>query len=77
MKQLLQLEELTEFILAAYFATLLPYAWWWYWVLFLTPDVGMLGYVINARVGALTYNLFHHKAVALAVLLAGFAFAEY
>lgn len=28
MKHLLKLEELAELILAAYLATLLPYAWW-------------------------------------------------
>jgi len=31
----------------------------------------MLGYIINARVGAFTYNLFHHKAVAIGCWLAG------
>jgi hypothetical protein len=28
----------------------------------------MLGYLINTSVGAISYNLFHHKMIALAVL---------
>ncbi|WP_218145462.1 DUF4260 domain-containing protein [Parapedobacter koreensis] len=45
----------------------------WVWILlFFSPDVSMLGYVVNSRVGAFTYNLFHHRAVALAVLTVGY-----
>ena len=41
----------------------------WTWViLFFTPDIGMLGYLVNSRFGAVTYNLFHHKGIAIAVL---------
>lgn len=65
MKNLIRLEE------ALMLKTHLSYDWWLYWVLFLTPDIGMLGYVINTRVGAFTYNLFHHKGLAIALLLAG------
>lgn len=72
MKTLLKLEEGAELLLAIVLAyTTLPFAWWWYWALFLTPDVGMLGYAVNARVGALTYNLLHHKAVAIACYVLG------
>lgn len=34
-------------------------------LLFFSPDVSMLGYLINSRVGAITYNLFHHKGLAV------------
>ncbi|WP_345949683.1 DUF4260 domain-containing protein [Mucilaginibacter sp. PAMB04274] len=45
----------------------------WLWVLlFFSPDFSMLGYVANARIGAFTYNLFHHRGVALALLATGF-----
>ncbi|RYY08734.1 MAG: DUF4260 family protein, partial [Chitinophagaceae bacterium] len=37
----------------------------------LLPDLSMLGYLINTRAGALTYNLVHHKMLALAVLIIG------
>ncbi|TPG66408.1 DUF4260 domain-containing protein [Hymenobacter nivis] len=72
MKRLLQLEELAELSFAAVVFAHLPYAWWWLPALFLVPDLSMLGYLAGPRAGALAYNLAHHKAVALAVGLAGY-----
>ena len=44
----------------------------WVWIpLFFSPDISMLGYLFNTRVGAITYNLFHHKGIALAVMAIG------
>ena len=38
----------------------------WVWILiFFSPDLSMLGYLINSKVGAFTYNLFHHKGLAI------------
>jgi hypothetical protein len=34
-------------------------SWLLFVLLFLLPDVSMIGYVINARVGAMTYNAVH------------------
>ncbi len=55
----------------------LPYSWWVFAALFLTPDLSMLGYLINARVGAATYNIVHHKGIALAIYIAGIYFHSY
>lgn len=45
----------------------------WAWVLlFFSPDLSMLGYLVNTRVGAFIYNLFHHRGLALALLATGF-----
>jgi hypothetical protein len=71
MKTILKLEEIAQLALAAYLAMQLPYAGWIYWALFLTPDISMLGYLVNTRLGALAYNLFHHKGVAIALYLFG------
>ena len=40
-------------------------------ILILLPDIGMLGYVINSNIGAFVYNIFHHKGIALGILIAG------
>lgn len=32
----------------------------------------MLGYLVNTKVGAFVYNLFHHKGIALIVAAIGF-----
>lgn len=71
MKKILNLEEAVQFAFAIFLNMYLPYAWWWYWVWFLVPDVSMLGYVVNTKVGAITYNFIHHKGVALIIYVIG------
>ncbi|MCU0424063.1 MAG: DUF4260 domain-containing protein [Candidatus Kapabacteria bacterium] len=71
MKTLLKLEETALFALSLVAFAQLPYAWWWYPALILLPDVSMLGYLINPRVGASLYNLVHHKAFAVVVWFLG------
>jgi hypothetical protein len=41
-------------------------------LLFFSPDLSMLGYLLSSRIGAFTYNLFHHRGLALALLATGF-----
>jgi hypothetical protein len=69
MKHLLQAEAIVPFILSVVLLNLLPvhFAWWAWILLFLAPDMGMIGYVINNKVGAFVYNLFHHQLVAVIV----------
>jgi hypothetical protein len=73
MKTTLKLEELVMFGASIYIFQHLEYAWWWYPALILLPDVSMLGYLFNPRVGAFTYNLGHHKGLALLALMIGFS----
>ena len=72
MKTLLRLEEAAMLALAIYLNSFLPFAGWVFWALFLAPDIGMLGYLVNPRIGALTYNFLHHKGLAIALYFAGF-----
>lgn len=74
MKSILKLEELLEFALGIYLFSTLSYAWWWFLVLILLPDIGMVGYLVNTKTGALTYNVFHHKGLAILILLIGIYF---
>lgn len=71
MRNLIKLEELFLFLLSIYLFNQLDYVWWWYALLFLAPDLGMIGYLISPQVGAQTYNLLHHKAIAVALFLIG------
>lgn len=71
MKSLIRLEELLLAALAFYLFLSLDYAWWWFLVLFLAPDLSMIGYLAGPRVGARAYNLFHHKGVAVALFILG------
>lgn len=77
MKNLLRIEELLQLILCAYLSHQLPYAGWLYWALFLTPDMGMLGYLIDTKIGAALYNIFHHKGIAIAFYITGLVLANH
>ncbi len=74
MKNLLQLEELGQFLFAIFLFTQLSYSWWLFPACLLLPDLSMAGYLINPKAGAWSYNFFHHKLVAILVLIAGFLF---
>lgn len=71
MKDLIKLEELAQFILGIVLFSQLHFAWWWFLVLILTPDVSMIGYAVNPRIGAMLYNIFHHKALGIAFMVFG------
>ncbi len=75
MKTTLKTEEAMMFALSLFLFHQLHYSWLWFWILFLTPDVGMLGYVINTRIGAISYNTFHHKGIAILIFVIGFYFS--
>jgi hypothetical protein len=77
MKTLLKTEEAVQLVFAVYLNTFLPYAWWWYWAFFLLPDIGFIGYAVNTRIGAFTYNILHHKGIALAIYILGFSFTNF
>lgn len=72
MNKLLKLEELGQFLLSIFLFSELDYSWWVFPVCLLLPDFSMLGYVVNAQLGAWIYNFFHHKFLAIAVLVLGY-----
>ncbi|HRE74290.1 MAG TPA: DUF4260 domain-containing protein [Flavobacteriales bacterium] len=71
MKHLLTLEEAAQFLLSILLFNQLHYAWWVFPAWLLVPDLSMIGYVINTQIGALLYNFFHHKLLAIAVYALG------
>ena len=71
MRNLLRLEEVAMFVLGIFMYGLLGYPWWLFFVLLLTPDIGMLGYLMNERARAIGYNLFHHKGIAILLYFLG------
>lgn len=71
MKIILKLEEALMFALGIYLFSLLDYQWWWFLVLILAPDIGMVGYAFGNKIGALMYNIFHYKGLAIIMYLIG------
>lgn len=72
MKNLLKLEELGQFVLSIFLFNQLDYAWWVFPACILLPDLSMVGYLTNPKIGAWLYNFFHHKLIAIAILILGF-----
>lgn len=74
MKIILKLEEAAMAAVAIYFLGLydLGLSVWVWCLLFFTPDIGMLGYLVNTKTGAAMYNIFHHKGIALAIAAFGY-----
>lgn len=73
MKKLIQAEAIVPFLISLLLINRLPvHLAWWIWILiFLAPDLSMLGYLINNKIGAFTYNLFHHQLIAILIAGAG------
>jgi hypothetical protein len=71
MKNLLKLEEAAMFLLSICLFGQLHYAWYWWLIWILAPDLSMLAYLAGNRAGALGYNFVHHKGVAIVVYLTG------
>lgn len=71
MKTILKLEDCGVLLLSVFLFSQLSFAWWWFLVLFLTPDVGFVGYAFNTKIGAFCYNILHHKGVAVVFYILG------
>lgn len=71
MEYLVKLEELSLFGLALFLFSQLDYGWGTYALLFLAPDLSMIGYLTNTRLGSWTYNLIHHKGLSVALYILG------
>ena len=52
-------------------------SWGWFAALFLVPDLSMLGYLINAKVGATSYNAVHSTLGGLGLAALGFALGSH
>jgi hypothetical protein len=69
---LLHIEEAVLLLLTLFAYQHLHYSWLFFAILFLTPDLFMLGYLLNTRIGTATYNLAHTLTLPLTLLLASY-----
>lgn len=74
MKQILKLEQIAFFVLGVFLFSQTDYSWWWFLALFLVPDISILGYLVNPKIGATFYNISHHYAVAIGIYFIGIYF---
>ncbi len=62
-------------VIALYYQPI-HFAWWQWIFIFFLPDISMLGYLVNVRVGGILYNVAHHKMVAGLFIIAGLVFQQ-
>ena len=72
MKRVIILEEIAMFGLALFAFASMDFSWWLFPALLLAPDISMIGYAAGNRFGAILYNIFHHKALAVCIFICGF-----
>lgn len=75
-KILLHIEGLAVLLLSLYLYESNEFSWILFLVLLFVPDVSMVGYLINQKVGALIYNLFHTYIIAIIVVFIGLFFTN-
>lgn len=69
-----KIESLFILIATVYFYHSLQYTFFWFFILLLSIDLCMLGYLHNNRVGAHTYNIGHIYAFPMLLLILGSIF---
>jgi len=73
---LLRLEGAVVFIVALMLYSRSGSGWLMFAVLFFVPDVSMIGYIVNTRVGAALYNIIHAYVLPAALGLIGLWLAD-
>lgn len=72
----LRLEGFAVFAMAIFAYAHAGHSWLLLAILFLSPDLSIVGYLMGSRIGATIYNLFHSYAGPAALWLAGLAFGK-
>ena len=76
MNVILKIEEAAIFMFCLFLFSQLDFAWWWFPALLLLPDVSMIGYLINPKIGAYTYNFLHHRFTATVVAVYALSYGD-
>ena len=67
---LLSLEGLALFIGSIVLYAYTGGSWWLFLLLLLSPDLAMVGYMLNTRLGAMSYNAIHTTVFPLVLAIA-------
>lgn len=69
---ILRLEGVAMFVVMLLLYRELGLSWWLFVLLFLMPDLSMLAYLADTRIGALVYNVAHAYVLPAMVFVLGF-----
>jgi hypothetical protein len=67
----LRFQALLLFLFTIFMYNRLDYSWAWFAIFFLAPDISMIGYLKNPRIGAYTYNTVHSYILPVTLLIIG------
>jgi hypothetical protein len=70
-KKLLHLEGLVFFLVALYLFHLYQGNWWLFLLFIFVPDISMIGYFKDRKLGAIVYNLVHNYILGIVLLALG------
>ncbi|EJR65399.1 hypothetical protein IIO_01583 [Bacillus cereus VD115] len=73
-KRIIHLEGFVVLLAAIYIYALCGFSWLIFIILLFTPDLAMVAYTINNRIGAKIYNLFHTYIISILLILIGVFF---
>ncbi|NTU62178.1 MAG: DUF4260 domain-containing protein [Chloroflexi bacterium] len=73
---LLRLEGAVIFVIALVLYSRMESSWWLFVLLFLVPDVSMIGYAVNTKLGASLYKFIHAYVLPAALGLIGLWLAD-
>lgn len=72
MRLLLHVEGAAVLALSLFFYGYSEFSWILFFILLLVPDVSMVGYLLNNKVGSILYNFFHTYTIPMAIITFGF-----
>ncbi|HEX9804829.1 MAG TPA: DUF4260 domain-containing protein [Candidatus Dojkabacteria bacterium] len=72
MKLLLKLENIGLLLISLLLFDQMDYSWWAYILFFFAPDISAIGYLVNEKIGAYSYNLLHNIATAGILIVLGY-----
>jgi hypothetical protein len=67
-----RIENLAVVFGVLYFYQQISGNWYLFFLFLLVPDISMIGYLINKKIGAITYNLVHNYILASLLIAIGF-----
>ncbi|MFS0816561.1 DUF4260 domain-containing protein [Lysinibacillus sp. 1P01SD] len=76
LRKIISLEYVIAFMITVFFYWHLNFSWLYFIVFLLLPDITMVGYVLNTKIGALFYNIGHSFALPAVLLIIGFMVAS-
>lgn len=70
-KFILHIEGFAVLALSLYFYGYNEFSWLLFVILLFSPDISMIGYLINNKFGAMLYNVFHTYSLSIIIVACG------